>query len=275
MRMRRSKTIVVSWVFDLETLFAASIPIGGKQYGAAAQFGSQLPAYIVTTGANTAAANYAFIFNLSRLYSSSGSYQAFAPFYEWFKLKKVQLTLKVGVDPKRDINIPYQAGTPPTGSQYNFTNTMTYDPDLTLIDYDGLQLPFSLGGNGDATQIVYNRTGVRRHRAFGTIRRTFYPRFLDVHPLVGSSVPGFSLSDAYPIVSSGGGTNPQMVSVSQSRGRRAGWCRTSQDNSFLGTVHLFSSYKGPDAGSGVASNPIYTWAIQVKWFVSARDTIYG
>lgn len=272
--VRRNRTKVVSAVYDSENVCGGVMIPGNSSFyppGAGGPSGtyvyaSVLPSYQSASG-NQAAA-YFFMFNLASCYACNFSYQTVAALYDFFKLVKVQLTLKCPIDPRRDIAMPIGN----SGTQYDFTGSLVYDPDMTVVDYDGITLSRTLPGNGDGTQIVYDRSGVRKHKAFGTIRRTFYPRVLDMHPLCGVTGGVISNCAAYPnyVLSSGG----PLVQVGLSRGRRYGWCTTSQDAQFTGSFGLFSSYKGPNSpGGGI--QPAYNWGIQTKWFVKYRDTIYG
>lgn len=266
-------------VFDSQELPYATLGPGSTTFAgnAGAPFiaSGGLEAWSGTTGASVAA-NYAFIFNLQQCAGACPSYQTIANLYDWFKLKKVSLTLKPAIDPKRDITTSLQTG---SGAAYDFTGALTYDPDMTMVDYDGVRLAFACPANGDCTQIVYNRANVRKHRAFGTIRRTFYPRLLSMHPQVGQVNGQQSNSPAYPNNSNEVGSGVHFtaaVTTTYRKGPRYGWMRSSLDGSYTGTLSLFTSYKGSNSFTGGSNNqPFYNWAIQSKWFVAYRDTIYG
>lgn len=275
-RVRRTRTKVVNAVFDSESVKAAILQAGGTTFvgtgaggGTPLTYTSLLPAF-----AGGQALNYQFISNLQQCSAVCPSYSTIAALYDWFKLKKVTYTFSVPIDPKRDMTI--SLGTASTA--YDFTGALAYDPDMTLVDYDGVVLPTAAPTNGDVTQIIYNRTGVRKHKAFRTIRRTFYPRLLSMHPLVGQNNGTQSTSPAYPnnAVITGGTLNVATVATSYRKGPKYGWMRSSTDGSFTGALCLFASYKGPNASSSAGGlQPAYNWSVQSKWFVSYRDTIYG
>lgn len=276
-RLRRNRTKLLNAVFDTEQLrYSVLLPGATAFTGTGAGGGSLYTANggIAAVAAGQAA-NYQFQFNLGICNAVCPSYAAFSDLYDWFKIKKVQLTLKPSIDPKRDITVALQTG---SSAVYDFSGALVYDPDMTLIDYDGIQTPIVCPANGDCTQFIYNRTGVRKHKAFGTIRRTFYPKLLTMHPQCGQNLGVQTVSPAYPnnAIYNTGTTYVNQVTSTYRKGPAYGWMRAALDNSFTGGLALFTSYKGSNApGGGAGNQPNYVWAIQCKWFVSFRDTIYG
>lgn len=276
MRVRRNRTKVVHYVFDSESVKVALLLAGattftgtGTSGGTPYTYTSLLPAF-----SSGQAPNFQFISNLQQCAAVCPNYQTIANLYDWFKLKKVQYTFKVAIDPKRDMTVALGTST----SSYDFTGALCYDPDMTLVDYDGVQLPNAAPTNGDVTQVLYSRQGIKKHRAFGTIRRTFYPRLLSVHPQVGQVAGIQSTSPAYPNIATTGPGSTLLINVTSTyrKGPRYGWMRSSSDGSFTGALCLFTSYKGPNASNSAGGQqPQYNWSIQSKWFVAYRDTIYG
>lgn len=275
-RVGRVRTKVVNYVFDSESvlvtlLLAGATAFTGNGTGGATLYSytSQLPAF-----SGGQAPNFCFVSNLYTCSQVCPNYQTFSNLYDWFKLRKVVYTFTVPIDPKRDMTVGLGTST----TTYNFQGALTYDPDMTLVDYDGIQLPTAAPTNGDCTQIIYNRTGVRKHRAFSTIRRTFYPRLLSVHPQTGSVNGIQSQSPAYPNIATTGPASTLLINVTSTyrKGPRYGWQRSQFDNSFTGALALFTSYKGPNANLAAGGEqPQYSWSIQSRWYVSMRDTIYG
>lgn len=291
MRVRRNRTKVLNAVYDVEaipytfmragdTLFTQADGSSTNPTNQPFVSNSVLDGWYDPTGSAPIVRPYAFCFNLFQANKNIPAYATISALYDWFRLKKVKVTLRVPIDPKRDITTPLLAG---ASSQYDFQGVPTYDPDMTLVDYDGIKLQSALPTNGDGTQLIYNRTGIRKHRAFGTIRRTFYPRLLTIHPQVGqnngtggtnvgeqSGVPGYPNS-AIITTTSGAITK---TTLTYRKGPRYGWQRDNNDNSYTGVLALFPSYKGPNApGSGF--QPKYHWSVETKWFIAYRDTIYG
>lgn len=272
LRPRRNRTTILNAVYDTEVVYVCTMAVGSTQFtGQTTRVVS-----ILSADVGGQAANYGFLFNLRVAYQAVPSYQTIQSLYDWYKLKKVQLTLKSNVAPKSMMTIALGADSTAT---YNLQGALNYDPDMTIIDYNGITLNSPLPTNGDATQIIYNRTGIRKHKAFGTIRRTFYPRTINLLATAGAANGAVSSASLYPNVGiyntvSGQTTNIAGVGASFQKGKRYGWCSNSQDLTFTGCLGLFTSYKGPNA-PGAGNQPAYSWAVSSKWFIAYRDTIYG
>lgn len=272
-RVRRNRTRIVNAVYDLESLpYVQCIPgqtrfgVGGGTGGSPTIATGTIGGWYGTTGSSSAYA-IACCFNLYTLGQCASSYNNIAPLYDWVKLRKVTLVLKPAIDPKRDMTVALGA----SNAQYDFTGALVYDPDITVCDWDGLVLPRAMPANGDATTYMYNRTGAKRHRAFSTIRRTFYPRNLDMHPFGGNTTGG-QQSPGYPNIINTGGGYVTSLSLGYTKGRRYGWCANNFDNQFTGVLCVFFSYKGP---SGSTVQPFFNYGIQTLWYISYRDIIYG
>lgn len=235
-------------------------PSTNAGFGNATTIAQSVPVW-VTNGGGSQAACYAFYFNLAILQSAVGSYSQIAQMYDHFKLFKVELILTPRVDPRVAVNVSNQTAT------YNFTDWPGSDPVISYVDYDGYNPMLNAGvagvqqvpANGDMTQLLMNKVGARRHKAWRTIRRTFVPRNIilqankTVLNLPQFGVPSFSL-DPKP----------------------AGWRTSIGSQDWTGQLIVAFPYWGNQAGSPVANQqPNAVYDINNKWYVGLKAPLFG
>lgn len=200
---------------------------------------------------------YAFTFGLNSLASFPvGNYKYVSQLYDYVKLYKVRVCLKNQVKIQSlDIGS--------TTAQYNFTVFPGADPIITYPDYDGFNSMPLVGSsgfqlcpnNGDMTQLLQNKPGAKRHKAWRDITRTFYPKVL--------------LNAA----GDNGGTPYPAGSVAM-QGGRAGWMANYNANFFTGQLVVAIPYLGQDPGQ-INMQPNFFYSICNKWYVGFKTPLYG
>lgn len=255
MGLRGARTRIVKCVFESENLQAWQIQPNGSALTNQQTYASDLPLFY-NSGSNYNAVTYACTFPLNFLYTSPGNYRYVAQLYDFVKLSKVCVKLTSLIDPARAV----QTGA--TSGVYNFSAYPLQDPVITWIDYDGWSPMPIVGGtgvvtapaNGDLTQYVYNKQGARRHRPWGTIKRTFVPKVIN---LVASD-----------------GTTPSGSPVAIA-GKRAGWFTQGNASAFTGQLMIAIPYLGQDSNTHVNIQPVAVYSILCKWFVHFKAPLYG
>lgn len=260
-RIPRAKTAVVNCVFEQEQVYGAVLGPGNTTFNSYNTIVGNLPGYVVN-GSGNQAVMYAFSFAPSWLNSSGvGNYGYVQQLYDYVKLKKVKVRFISNVKPMDTI----QTTAITNSASYDFNTMPSTDPVLTYIDYDGWQPMTKVGAsgqissptNGDMTQFIQNKAGVRRHRMFGSVKRTFYPKQINL--IAGDS-------------SSGPTTSANLV-----QGKRLGWMLNGSSNVWSGNLIMAIPYVAqPDAGSGnVNYQPKFNWSISNLWYISFKAPLYG
>lgn len=256
-RIGRARTRIVKCVFEAEAQSAYRIIPGAAVLSSGTTYFVKVPGWQTNSG-GPQAVTYAFTFGLNSLASFPiGNYRLVSQLYDYVKLYKVQVVLRSPINPQ----VAVQATNTP--GQYDFTNWPLQDPVLTYPDYDGWNPMPNIGSsgavlcpsNGDMTQLLFNKPGVRKHRPFGTIKRTFYPKML-------LNACGDNGGQPYPA-----GSVPVQ-------GGRAGWMVDRASAFFTGQLIVSIPYLGQDA-SVVNLQPLFYYAICNKWFVGFKTPLYG
>lgn len=205
--------------------------------------------------------NYIFRFTLGYLYNLSDTpgYKSITSLYDWRMLRKVVISLKPQEDPRRMLTQTMQT---PASVQYDLTGAVGFNPDVTFVDYDGINLLTASPSDNDVTEFVYNRPGARLHRAFRAIRRTFYPKCL-----------------SFVMSTTGMNANPNKAptninQLSTSAKRRQGFVGAADNIDYTGMMMLAISNKSP-LGAGTNTHPKYNYSLEVKWFVTHKGALYG
>jgi len=252
-RVGRSRTTAITTVFDVEQVYAATILPGQNDPGNFTAFNRFLPFQIVNGGGNQAA-NLVLRFTLSDLTQAATNYVSIGNLYDFIKVNSCTVKLVSPVDPRKDVTYAGQ-NTAGGGTIQDFGGALVYDPNISLVDYDGIHLITSVPANGDITSQVYGRFGARRHRQFGSITHTLFPRTL----MACAGAPT--------------GGNPPGSSADYQLGPN-GWQRRTNGNIHLGFMLIAFAYCGPDNLS-VGIQPVLNWGLQVKWNVSMKSPLYG
>lgn len=261
-RVGRLRTAVVNAVFECENVEYAINTPGTTTWGNwTSTSGAQLKAWQSLSGGPNAVL-YAFRFNPAFLIGQCSGAASLTGIYDYFKIRYVDLQLRCDVNPRAELTYTQTASSPlGAGAQLNFLATPNYDPDITFIDYDGIDLAQGSPANGDITSQALNRLRARRHRAFASmIRRRFVPRILNL--VAVTQPPGAP------------GTNPVTASGVAQLGKRCGWLNGAVNNCFTGQIGLAVSYKGSDTSSQNAQ-PMYNWAVTAKWACAVKSSLLG
>nr|WAE42470.1 MAG: capsid protein [Cressdnaviricota sp.] len=255
LRIARPKTAVVRCVFEAESQSTYQIIPGASTLSNGTTQNVWLNGW-QNNGGGSQGVMYALTFPLNSLANFPiGNYKQVAQLYDWVKLYKVKVNLIPPIDPQTAVNVSNGTGI------YNFTTWPLQDPVISWVDYDGWSPMPNVGStgfvtcpsNGDMTQLVNNRPGSRRHRPFRPIRRTFYPRQIDL------------------IASDGAGPSTTPLGV---QGKRLGWMTVSNANPFTGQLCIAIPYLGQDA-TAVNIQPNYRYAISNKWYIGLKCPLYG
>lgn len=218
-----------------------------------------LPGYVTTGGTNNNALVYAFTFNPSTLVSLPvNNFQYVQQLYDYIKVFKVQCNFKSTVDPRVALQLAAQTSLP-----YNLGAWPGADPVITWIDYDGYEAMPKVGNtgvvsvptNGDFTQLVNNKAGAKKHHPYRNIRRTFYPKQINL--IAGDS-------------SSGPSGSPSTV-----QGKRLGWLCQQSSNCYTGNLMMAVPYLGQDFATQLNMQPTLNWAIVCRWFMGFKCPLYG
>jgi hypothetical protein len=257
-RIPRAKTSVVNCVFELEKIYGSILVPGASTFGGYNTINYNLPAYTNNSGGNQAVM-YSFSFSLNYLNAQGNNYPYVQQLYDFVKLKKVVVRLKSNVKPQETIQTAALSGS----ASYDFNTFPANDPVLTYCDYDGWQPMIRVGAtgaipspsNGDMTQYLNNKPGIRRHNPWGTIKRTFYPRSMMLIATDSASGPS---------------TTPTGM-----LGKRTGWLTSGTANQWTGNLIMAVPYLGtPDAGN-VNYQPMFSWTISNLWHVAFKTPLYG
>lgn len=230
--------------------------------------GGQLNAYYAT-GTNSNAYVIRFDFPISYLALVDPSYLYISQLYDQVRCNKCGITLRCNVAPKSQVTTPMLPDAAPLAEQYDFTSMVDNQPDCTWIDYDGYGTIFttSVAGakpvpaNGDVTNSLGERYKKRYHRAFGTIKRTLNPKFMQpaIQNVVNPTDPTSALTT---VVRSG---HP--------------WSATQTPNLYYGSIFLAISYKGPPTtnvgNTNVNFQPLYYWSVRSWWNLTYRSALWG
>lgn len=249
------RTAVVNCVFECENIQGWQIQPNGSQLTNQQNYQGDLPMFY-QSGGNYNAVTYAFSFPLSYLYNQPGNYAYVAQLYDFIKLKKVKLAFTSLIDPARAV----QTGA--TSGVYNFSAYPLQDPVITWIDYDGWSPMPRVGtsgavqapSNGDMTQYVYNKQGARKHKPWGTIKRTFVPKALHLVATDGSNPSGS------PATMGGG---------------KLGWMTQLNASVWTGQFMMAIPYLGQDISTHLNLQPVANYSILTRWYLAFKSPLYG
>lgn len=239
---------------------AAILAPTNATFGGWNTFGGSLPAYFTSDSINFQAVLYSCDFSpsfIAGLTPSIISYNYMRQLYDYVKLYKVKVCLKSTFNPRANL-------TQATGStEYDFTNFVGADPVITYIDYDGWTAIPKLGAtgsvvsptNGDMTQALMGRKGARRHKAFASIYRTFYPKQMML-------VAGADTTQANPT------TTPNLV-----QGGKLGWMNAGNLNIWGGNMIIAIPYVG-QTNTTSAYQPKYNYTIANKYYFGFKCPLY-
>lgn len=260
-RMRRTKTRIVRTVFEVEQTSAFSLVPGAGNLGAATTYVGGLPVYLVN-GSGAQAVMYAITPNLNFLFTLTGvsNYAAVSALYDFFRLDKIEYKFVPQVKVDRAVTVTNVPGI------YNFTDWPGQDDVITYIDRDGWSPMVAVNGipnvvspaNGDMTQLVQNKEGARRHKAWTTIRRRFVPVNLG---LVATGTAAYSSATA-------------QVGFR----KKASWSPIANSQAWNGQLIIAFPYWGNNQAPSAANanqQPEALYSINNTWFISMRAPLYG
>lgn len=263
LRIGRAKTSIVKCVFESEQIQGWTIVAGTNNLNNQQSYASILPMYFQTSGPLYNAVTYGFTFPLNYLVNAPGNYKYVSQLYDFIKLSKVAVRFKSLINPTEAVT------TGATTGVYNFAAYPQTDPVITWVDYDGWGPMVAVGSstpliappNGDMTQQVYNKRGARKHNPWGTIKRTFIPRRLDLVATDGTSPSG----------------SPALV-----QGKRLGWQTVNNSAAWGGQLMMAIPYLGqnaqnPNIGGNTNKDlqPVANYSIFCRWFISFKCPLYG
>lgn len=212
---------------------------------------------------------YRFSFPLRFTTSNDPAYTIIAQIYDQIRVNKAWVTLKCTVNPKQQVVYPPLPS--PATQSADFTTVPDYMPDFSWIDWDGSAIitcqtgatPTTIPQNGDVTNFIRQRYGLRRHRAFSpTIRRSIKPH-----------ITMYAYSGETPVANP---TPPPSNGQQGFQVRKSPWIGINTTGMFIGSVFLAVSYKGPgDPVGAVNFQPGYFWSMRSGHNVSFKCPLWG
>lgn len=217
-----------------------------------------LKAYDDVIGPGTNARLYRFDFPLDFLNATDRAYGVISSIYDQVRVNSCYIKLVSSINPR----LAYAT---PLGNS-DFRQVVDYMPDASWVDYDGSPVIYTgtaaapstlIPPNGDVTNYLGNRYGLRRHRAFSTIIRRLKCKFLQ--PAISQNLN----PAANPV--------PAGATVPIVRSGRPWQCNTT--GLYTGSIFVAFSYKGQLQVPNV--QPQFNYAARTGYSVSFRSPLFG